>query len=93
MKVYCFKCKKYVDAVLVNDRVILKCGHERKAKMVLFTVHLPQYQIRQMDLLIKLGRYTNRSELVRTAVRELLLEEFKGIERERELIKFFRGRK
>lgn len=43
--------------------------------MKLVTVHLPPKFIRQLDGLVRNGRYPSRSEAIRVAIRDLLKEE------------------
>lgn len=93
MRIYCPQCGKYVRAVFTQRGVELKCGHRPTKRMILFTVHIPEYWLRQMDFLVKIGRFSSRSELIRYAVRNLLKEEFEGIEREKEVIKYFLRRR
>ena len=46
--------------------------------MKLITVHMPEPYLRAMDQLVKEKYYPNRSELIRTAVRDLLTVEAWG---------------
>lgn len=46
-----------------------------RIKMKIVTVKLPEQYIDAIDELIKRGRYTTRSEVIRTALRELLKRE------------------
>ena len=39
------------------------------------TVKMPEELLREMDALIERGLFTNRSELLRYAIRELLMKE------------------
>ncbi|NIQ07911.1 MAG: type II toxin-antitoxin system ParD family antitoxin [Candidatus Korarchaeota archaeon] len=43
--------------------------------MKLITLHLPPRFVRELDKLVRDGRYPNRSEAIRVAVRDLLREE------------------
>lgn len=43
--------------------------------MKLITLHLPPRFVRELDELVREGRYPNRSEAIRVAVRDLLREE------------------
>lgn len=52
------------------------------AKMKIISVQLPQGLIRAMDQLVKQGIYPNRSEIIRTAIRELLKKELYQLESE-----------
>ena len=52
------------------------------AKMKIISVQLPQGLIRAMDQLVKQGVYPNRSEIIRTAIRELLKKELYQLESE-----------
>ena len=52
------------------------------AKMKIISVQLPQGLIRAMDQLVKQGIYPNRSEIIRTAIRELLRKELYQLESE-----------
>jgi len=44
--------------------------------MKLVTVHLPEKFLEALDTLVAEGRYPNRSEIIRIAIREFLREEF-----------------
>ncbi|MEM1842243.1 MAG: ribbon-helix-helix domain-containing protein [Ignisphaera sp.] len=46
-----------------------------KTKMKIVSVKIPDQYIEAMDELIKKGRYVSRSEVIRTALRELLKRE------------------
>lgn len=43
--------------------------------MRLVTLHLPEEYLHDLDELVRLQRYPNRSETIRVAVRDLLREE------------------
>lgn len=43
--------------------------------MKLITVKMPEVYVEDIDELVRNGRYSSRSEVIRTAVRELLKEE------------------
>lgn len=47
----------------------------RKIPMRLITLHLPPRFVKELDELVREGRYPNRSEAIRVAVRDLLREE------------------
>jgi len=47
-------------------------------RMKLVTVHLPEKFLEALDALVAEGRYPNRSEIIRIAIREFLREEFWG---------------
>jgi len=51
-------------------------------KMKIISVQLPQGLIKAMDQLVKQGVYPNRSEIIRTAIRELLKKELYQLETE-----------
>jgi Arc/MetJ-type ribon-helix-helix transcriptional regulator len=46
--------------------------------MRLVTVKMPEMYVRGIDELVKAGRYSSRSEVIRIAVRELLKRELWG---------------
>ena len=46
--------------------------------MKLVTVKMPEIYVRGIDELVKAGRYSSRSEVIRIAVRELLKRELWG---------------
>ena len=46
--------------------------------MRLVTVKMPEVYVRGIDELVKAGRYSSRSEVIRIAVRELLMRELWG---------------
>ena len=48
--------------------------------MKLVTVKMPETYIEGLDELVKMGRYSSRSEAIRVAVRELLKRELWGIQ-------------
>jgi len=48
---------------------------KRKSKMRLITVHLPEPYIKGLEQLVEMGRYPNKSEAIRVAVRDLLANE------------------
>jgi len=58
---------------LDNRTFILNPYPERK--MILITVKLPVIYVEGIDELVKQGRYSSRSELIRTAIRDLLKKE------------------
>lgn len=43
--------------------------------MKLITLHLPPRFVKELDTLVREGKYPNRSEAIRVAVRDLLKEE------------------
>ena len=43
--------------------------------MKLITVHLPNDQVSGLDELVRSGRYPNRSEAIRMAIRDMLKDE------------------
>jgi Arc/MetJ-type ribon-helix-helix transcriptional regulator len=43
--------------------------------MKLITVHLPNNQVSGLDELVRSGRYPNRSEAIRFAIRDMLKDE------------------
>ncbi len=45
------------------------------AKMKLVTVKLPEIYVEGLDELVKIGRYSSRSEVIRVAIRDLLKKE------------------
>ncbi|AFA38760.1 putative transcriptional regulator [Pyrobaculum oguniense TE7] len=47
-------------------------------KMVLISMHLPQKMLQQIEELVRSDLYPNRSELIRSAIRELLLKHKTG---------------
>ncbi len=47
--------------------------------MRLVTVKMPETYLEGLDELVKMGRYSSRSEAIRIAVRELLKRELWGI--------------
>ncbi|WP_457751816.1 ribbon-helix-helix domain-containing protein [Thermococcus sp.] len=51
-------------------------------KMKIISVQLPPGLIKAMDQLVKQGVYPNRSEIIRTAIRELLKKELYQLETE-----------
>jgi len=47
----------------------------RVQRMRLVTVKIPEIYLEGIDELVKLGRYSSRSEVIRTAIRDLLKRE------------------
>jgi len=45
-----------------------------KGSMVIITIHLPKEVIREIEELVRQGRYPSRAELIRAAVRDMLDE-------------------
>ena len=52
---------------------------EKMPKLKLITLKLPEEMIEAIDELVKIGRYTSRSEFIRAAIREKLEKEQKKI--------------
>jgi len=48
---------------------------EKRERMVLISVHIPKQMLDELDELVREGRFPNRSEAIRTAIRDLLLRE------------------
>jgi antitoxin ParD1/3/4 len=46
-----------------------------KPRLRLITVKLPELYVEGIDELVKIGRYRNRSEVIRVAIRDLLKKE------------------
>ena len=46
-----------------------------KPRLKIITVKLPKYFIEDIDRLVKEGKYTSRSEVIRMAIRDLLKKE------------------
>ncbi|MCC6035202.1 MAG: ribbon-helix-helix domain-containing protein [Desulfurococcaceae archaeon] len=46
-----------------------------RPKLRLITVKLPELYVEGIDELVKIGRYRNRSEVIRVAIRDLLRKE------------------
>lgn len=44
-------------------------------RMRLITVKMPELYVEGIDELVRIGRYSNRSEVIRVAVRDLLRKE------------------
>ncbi len=53
-----------------------------KEKMVLISVHIPKQMLDELDRLVQEGRFPNRSEAIRVAIRDLLLKERSSRSRE-----------
>jgi len=45
------------------------------ARMRLITVKMPEIYVEGIDELVKIGRYSSRSEVIRVAIRDLLKKE------------------
>lgn len=46
-----------------------------RPRLKLVTVKMPELYIEGMDELVRIGKYRNRSEVIRVAIRELLRKE------------------
>jgi len=46
-----------------------------RPRLRLITVKLPELYVEGIDELVKIGRYRNRSEVIRVAIRDLLRKE------------------
>jgi len=46
-----------------------------RPRLRLITVKLPELYVEGIDELVKIGRYRNRSEVIRVAIRDLLKKE------------------
>ena len=107
-QLYCYKCHRTRKVKeFLGERIKgvtrywiyrLECGHLRTTRrnipaMKLITIHLPPALIQNIKLLVAMGRYASVAHFVRYAVRHLLWEEFRGIEKEKELIDYFVRRK
>jgi len=49
--------------------------NRNREKMVLISVHIPKQMLDELDKLVQEGRFPNRSEAIRVAIRDLLLKE------------------
>mgnify|MGYP000067655867 CR=1 FL=1 len=52
--------------------------------MKLITVHIPEKFLEAIDTLIAEGKYPNRSEIIRIAIRDFLREELWSVSKKRE---------
>ena len=86
MSYYCPKCHRKSVILVKRDRKngiryykCNHCGYEYTKKthtvMKLMTVHLPLLYIEGLEQLVEIGRYPNKSEAIRVAVRDLLARE------------------
>jgi len=48
---------------------------DKRDRMVLISVHVPKQLLDELDELVREGRFPNRSEAIRTAIRDLILRE------------------
>ncbi|MCX8169407.1 MAG: ribbon-helix-helix domain-containing protein [Candidatus Methanomethylicia archaeon] len=44
--------------------------------MKVITIRLPEAVVREIDILIEIGRYSSRAEVIREAIRDLVRKEF-----------------
>jgi Arc/MetJ-type ribon-helix-helix transcriptional regulator len=58
-----------------------------RKELIVVTVKLPLWMLVEIEALVKLGRYNSRSDLIRTAVRELLRREAEYFDKEKKIIK------
>lgn len=59
---------------MTNIDVILEKKYSRKQPR-LITVKLPEHFVEGLDTLVRMGRYSTRSEAIRIAIRDLLKKE------------------
>ncbi len=52
------------------------------SRMRLITVKMPEIYVEGLDELVKIGRYSSRSEVIRVAIRDLLKKELWAIDTE-----------
>lgn len=64
---YLEKAKQEASSIRAQRR-----EHE---KMVLISFHLPKSMLDELDELVKMGKFPNRSEAIRVAIRDLILRE------------------
>ena len=57
-----------------------------KGSMVTISIHLPKDVLREIDELVAKGRYPSRSELIRTAVQDMLNEVLYQQQQRREVV-------
>jgi len=50
------------------------------SRLVLVTVHLPKIYVDKLEELVRRRLYTNRSEAIRMAVRDLIFNDFRRLE-------------
>ncbi len=53
------------------------------------TIRLPKQQIEQIDMLVKVGEFSSRSDVLRTAVKELLYAKIEKVMEHAEKLKKF----
>jgi len=58
-----------------ENNEVLNGNKEKQRRMVLISVHIPKQMLEELDRLVAEGRFPNRSEAIRTAIRDLLLKE------------------
>ena len=58
---------------------------EKRENMVLISVHVPKSMLDELDRLVQEGRFPNRSEAIRVAIRDLLIRERSMKERKNEV--------
>jgi hypothetical protein len=79
MKNYMRKTCEDREVYFPNITSPLNTPYSRKIRgakiMKLVTVHLPDEFLHDLDELVRLKRYPNRSECIRVAIRDLLKEE------------------
>ena len=76
----------------VSSIYMITMSKSKRKKMVLITTHLPKSYIEGLERLVESGRYPNKSEAIRVAVRELLVKEQYFIQREKEIEEELRNR-
>ncbi|RLG84163.1 MAG: CopG family transcriptional regulator [Thermoprotei archaeon] len=52
------------------------------SRMRLITVKMPEIYVEGLDELVKIGRYSSRSEVIRVAIRDLLKKELWMVDNE-----------
>jgi len=90
VSMYCPQCQRSRKHVLLEVKEegnlltktwrCLKCStikytRRRIQRMILVTIHLPAEWLKRLNKLVEMGRYPNRSEAIRVAVRDLLMKE------------------
>jgi len=87
---YCKRCRKRTIHRREGSRFVYRCTECNSPTsgtgLVLITIHIPATLLEELDKLIEAGRLPNRSEAIRYALRQFIIEEKKGMEGEIEFI-------
>ena len=50
-------------------------SNNKSERMIMISVHIPRWMLEKLDELVRRGKFPNRSEAIRVAIRDLLIRE------------------